>query len=554
MRFRLRVLLLFVSLVAAALGVMLFVVNRSAEREALAEIKRRFAGAADTFKSLVARQNDQSAAFASLLSADYAFKRAFADTDAVTLESNLLSLLRRADAHALAVVMPDGSTRAAVRRDGRRVAEGLFAPLVARADELEADRAEGCVWLDDELHEFVLVPLLAPDLVAWVGLGRRIDADLATDLGQRAGLEVVFRRAQPPRVLGSTLAPALAEAFSKLPAEVAASTPLLGGERHLVAAIDLPDLSAAGASVHVLASLDARLAPTRRLQSRLLLAGVALLAGALLAAVLFARSLSLPVQSLAAHTRRIAAGDYAARLDLRRRDELGELATAFNAMSAGLAERDRVRDLLDKNVSPEVAARLLRDGHALGGEEREVTVLFCDLRGFTTLSEGLPAPELVALLNRYLDRMSAAIEQTGGIIDKYIGDEIMALFGAPVAAADSADRAARAALAMRAALAGLNRELAVEGRPPLAFGIGINTARVVAGNIGSHRRLNYSVIGDGVNLAARLQTLTRREDYAADIILSESTRAAFVSNFPLRDLDEVTVKGKTRAVRIHALG
>lgn len=552
MRFRLRVLLLFVSLVAAALGVMLFVVNRSAEREAVAEIERRFAGATDTFGQLVARQNDQAAAFASLLAADYAFKRAFADTDAITLESNLRSLLLRADAHAIAVVMPDGATRAAVRRDGRRVSEGLFSPLVARADELEADRAEGCVWLDDELHEFVLVPLLAPELVAWVGLGRRIDTDLAADLSQRSGLEVVFGRVNPPRVLGSTLAPALAEAFAARPRDD--TTPSLGGERFLVAAIDLPDLARAGASAHVLASLDARLAPTRRLQARLLLAGGLLLAGALGAAVLFARSLSRPVQALAAHTRRIAAGDYAARLGLRRRDELGELASAFNAMSAGLAERDRVRDLLDKNVSPEVAARLLRDGHALGGEEREVTVLFCDLRGFTTLSEGLAPPELVTLLNRYLDRMSAAVEEAGGIIDKYIGDEIMALFGAPVAAADSADRAVRAALAMRAALAGLNRELAAEGRPPLGFGVGINTARVVAGNIGSHRRLNYSVIGDGVNLAARLQTLTRREDYAADVILSESTRAALVSEFPLRDLGEVVVKGKTRAVRIHALG
>lgn len=144
----------------------------------------------------------------------------------------------------------------------------------------------------------------------------------------------------------------------------------------------------------------------------------------------------------------------------------------------------------------------MREGAALGGEEREVTVLFCDLRGFTPR-------ELVALLNRYFDRMSAA-------------------------------------------LAELNRELAAEGRPPLAFGVGINTARVVAGNIGSHRRLNYSVIGDGVNLAARLQTLTRRAEFAADIIVSDHTRAALVSAYSLRDLGEVVVKGKSRAVRVHA--
>jgi adenylate cyclase len=208
---------------------------------------------------------------------------------------------------------------------------------------------------------------------------------------------------------------------------------------------------------------------------------------------------------------------------------------------------------LDKNVSPEVAAQLVREGAALGGEEREVTILFCDLRGFTPLSEGLEPRELVTLLNRYLDRMSSAIESQGGVIDKYIGDEIMALFGAPVGAPDSADRAVRASLSMRAALAKLNQELATEGRPPLAFGIGINTARVVAGNIGSHRRLNYSVIGDGVNLAARLQTLTRRPEFSADILISEPTRAALGGRYALRDLGEAEVKGKSRAVRIHAV-
>lgn len=558
MRFRIRLLLLLAGLVAAALGVMLAVVNRSAEREAVAEIRARFDRAAGTFQNLVARQNQQAASFASLVAADYAFKRAFADTDAPTLESNLRSHIARAEAHAIAVVTPEGDVLAALNRAGTTTAPRLFAPLIERASTEDLDRAEGCVWLDDILHEFVFVPMNAPDLVAWVGLGLRIDDALAADLGQRSGLEVVFRRDHPRTLLATTLPAPVASAFAATDPGFATSasagdTITLAGERFLVAAIPLPDLAAAGASAHVLASLDARLAPTRRLQARLLLAGAALLAIALLAAVWFARSLSRPVQQLADHTRLIAAGDYTTRLDLRRRDELGELADAFNALGAGLAERDLVRDLLDKNVSPEVAARLLRDGAALGGEEREVTVLFCDLRGFTPLSESLAPRDLVTLLNRYLDRMSAAIEAEGGVIDKYIGDEIMALFGAPVAAPDSADRAVRAALAMRSALAELNHELAAEDRPPLGFGVGINTARVVAGNIGSHRRLNYSVIGDGVNLAARLQTLTRREEFATDIIVSGFTRAALVSNYSLRDLGEITVKGKSHAVRVHAL-
>ncbi|MSU49207.1 MAG: adenylate/guanylate cyclase domain-containing protein [Opitutus sp.] len=222
-------------------------------------------------------------------------------------------------------------------------------------------------------------------------------------------------------------------------------------------------------------------------------------------------------------------------------------------MTASLTERDLVRDLLDKNVSPEVAAQLLRDGATLGGEEREVTVLFADLRGFTTLSEKLPARDLVSLLNRYLDRMSAEIEAQGGVIDKFIGDAIMALFSAPVTQIDAADRAIAAALAMERALVQLNRELAAEGIPPL--GIGVYTARVIAGNIGSQRRLNYSVIGDGVNIASRLQSLTRTAEYRTNVIVSAAALAALRApeKVTARPPGSVQVKGRNEPVEIFAV-
>ncbi len=170
--------------------------------------------------------------------------------------------------------------------------------------------------------------------------------------------------------------------------------------------------------------------------------------------------------------------------------------------------------------------------------------------------------------------MSLALEAHGGVIDKYIGDAIMALFGAPVSQGDDADRALAAALAMERALATLNAELAAEGRSPLAIGIGINTARVVAGNIGSARRLNYSVIGDGVNVAARIEALTRNPEYRATIITTAATLAArrpsdlktpaanYDSRSPftngphtitLRPLGIVPVKGRTEPVEIFAV-
>ena len=249
----------------------------------------------------------------------------------------------------------------------------------------------------------------------------------------------------------------------------------------------------------------------------------------------------------------IASGNYQVPVHLRGAEEFERLAGAFNAMTEGLAERDRVRDLLDKNVSPEIAAELMRSGSVLGGEEREITVLFSDLRGFTTLCESLAPREVVQLLNRYLTRMTAEIESEGGVVDKFIGDAIMAIFGAPVDQPDAPERAVRAAQRMRAVLVEFNDELAAEKRLPLSFGIGINTTRAIAGNIGSSRRLNYSVIGDGVNVAARLQALTRQPHFATDVIISAATASRLSSVHPIRPLGTVPVKGRHGQVEIFAL-
>ncbi len=359
-----------------------------------------------------------------------------------------------------------------------------------------------------------------------------------------------------PRVLASTLPAELSQAAAGRAAATPASPEIveLAGERYVTLFKPQEVLGQRGTLIVLQRALSAELAGARQLEGRIL--GISLIALAVAALVAFwiARGVSQPILQLAAHTRQVAAGDYTQRLDLARADELGVLATAFNQMSAGLAERDRVRDLLDKNVSPEIAARLLREGAGLGGEEREVTILFADLRGFTTMSESLPPGELLSLLNRYLDRMSAEIERHGGVIDKFIGDAIMALFGAPVAQDDAAENAIAAALGMERALALFNAELIAEGKPPLGIGVGINTARVVAGNIGSQRRRNYSVIGDGVNVAARLQAETRKAEFGTNIVASAATVAAVRERrFRLRPLGSVQVKGRLASVEIFAV-
>jgi adenylate cyclase len=259
------------------------------------------------------------------------------------------------------------------------------------------------------------------------------------------------------------------------------------------------------------------------------------------------------VLQLATGARQIAAGDYQHRVKLRQRDELGSLCASFNQMSEGLAERDLVRDLLGKVVSPEVATELLQKGVALGGEEREVTVLFSDLRSFTSMSEDLPPQEMLGILNHYFSRMSAIVEKHGGVVDKYVGDALMALFGAPLAKPDDADRALETALEMTEALDELNEQWQEAGLPAIGVGIGINTDVVVAGNMGSATRLNYTVIGDGVNLASRLEGLTKTPEYETRIIVSASTLAKARQRFHTRRLGEVAVKGKQKETEIFAL-
>ena len=327
----------------------------------------------------------------------------------------------------------------------------------------------------------------------------------------------------------------------------------LEDEPYLTLIVPLRLLGDDPAQIALQRSLNAELAPARELENIMRLISIAALILATVAAIAVARGVSKPVQKLAAHTELVAQGDYETRLTPDRGDEFGQLAESFNRMTDGLAERDKVRDLLDKNVSPEIAAQLMRDGAALGGEEREVTILFADLRGFTPLSENMQPRELIELLNDYLERMSAEIERHGGVIDKFIGDAIMAVFGAPLKQDGDADHALQSALAMERALEKLNLELAAAGRPKLGIGIGINTARVVAGNIGSHRRLNYSVIGDGVNVAARLEALTRTPEYKTNILVSAATIQAAQENYGARDLGSVTVKGRQEPVAIFSL-
>jgi adenylate cyclase len=563
-RFGSRLLLLIAGLLALAQCANYFLVVWANRNNAVERIHSDLDKGALLFTHRVDARLDDLTSRAALMSGDYAIRQLFLEdrTDPATVSSALETYRVRMGVPFMTLLSPDGSRLGDTGGGLPASALKPFDDLIARAVQADDPRAHGYARLPPEgsggkLYALLVVPVYAPrpEIVAWIGLAFPIDRQFASELKADAQLEVTFYLGSFGEMtpVESTL-PQAAQA----PAAVSGikegdRTVNVAGVPYVTAFRSLPLITPGQAVIALQRSLRAELEPSLLLERFLLILLLVSLCVAAAVASWFAGSLSSPLRTLTEHTEVIARGDYESRLHLDRADEIGQLATSFNRMSEGLAERDKVRDLLEKNVSPEVAAQLMREGSVLGGEEREITVLFVDLRNFSTLSESLPPRDVLVLLNRYFDRMSGIVEIYHGIVDKYMGDEIMALFGAPVPLANHANNAILAALEMKSALARLNAELATEDLAKLKFGIGINTAKVIAGNMGSSRRLNYSVIGDGVNVASRLQGLTRMSQYRADILVSASTLAASKGKFRTRALGAVPVRGRDEPVEIFAV-
>jgi adenylate cyclase len=217
-------------------------------------------------------------------------------------------------------------------------------------------------------------------------------------------------------------------------------------------------------------------------------------------------------------------------------------------------EKRKVRKTFERYVSPGVIALIEKNPKKYfktGGESKELTVMFSDIRSFTTIAEGLTPDELVFLLNQYLGEMTDILFRRWGTLDKYIGDAVMAFWGSPFPQDDHAIRACACALEMRTRLAELNLQWMAEGRKKLAIGIGINTGEVNVGNMGSSRRFAWTVMGDNVNLASRLEGITK--DYHVQCVVSESTYQATRDHYVFREMDRIKVKGKTLPVTIYEL-
>lgn len=322
-----------------------------------------------------------------------------------------------------------------------------------------------------------------------------------------------------------------------------------GGARWSIQSEPLvPDQSSAGHRV-VAVPLDPVLAPYASIQRALFFGGLGALLLAALVAGMLSRSLTRPVRILVDASRRVAEGDYETVVEVDSRDEMKTLADAFNAMTRGLLTREQYRSVLNKVVSPDIAAELMKGDVELGGENRELSVLFADIRGFTPLTEGMEPQQVIALLNDCMERLSNAVDMEGGVVDKFIGDELMAVFGAPVGQPDHALRAVSAAVRMREAIGEMNHARSVRGERPIQVGIGVATGVAVAGNMGSTDRMNYTVLGDIVNLAARLTSSAG----PGEILVSSATRAAAGHACVAQALGGRSLKGFASEIEVFAV-
>jgi class 3 adenylate cyclase/SAM-dependent methyltransferase len=264
-------------------------------------------------------------------------------------------------------------------------------------------------------------------------------------------------------------------------------------------------------------------------------------------AVFVSRSVRRPLGAVVGGARDIAQGDLTTRIDLDRRDEFGVLGQNFNQMAEGLEEREFIRETFSRYMDEEVAERLLTQPEALapGGDITEVTILMSDLRGFSVLTSRLGPEGIVQLLNDYLAAMTEVIHAQGGWINEFIGDAILCIFEAP----DDAERAMRCALAMQLALDRFNRESDAYRDLDLAMGIGLERGRVLIGNIGGEQRVKYGVIGDAVNMAARIESLT----IGGQILVSRGVLVQALDTFDVGEAMTVSVKGRAEALTVYEL-
>ncbi|TGM98417.1 HAMP domain-containing protein [Leptospira mayottensis] len=285
-------------------------------------------------------------------------------------------------------------------------------------------------------------------------------------------------------------------------------------------------------------------------KTNLLIMGIALCL-ALLIVFFFAKTITKPLLHLLQATTEIARGNFKVKISSTTKDEVGLLTDYFVDMGKGLEEREKVKDALGRFVNKEIAEMVLKHELTLGGERKMCAIFFSDIRSFTSISEKLQPEEVVEFLNEYMTEMVHCVNETHGIVDKFIGDAIMATWGAAKTSDKDAENAINGSLMMREALLKFNQGRGGEKKPIIQIGCGLNYGPVIAGQIGSEQRLEYTVIGDAVNLASRVEALNK--PFGTDILITQNLLDHVPDIFNVEKMQSIKVKGKEEPQVIYAV-
>jgi adenylate cyclase len=547
---------LIIAVLLATLGFTQLVVTREVERT----LNRELLTTGEVFDGLLTERAARLQTNSILLASDFALKSVIAthfdpsSYDPATLASAAQSYQNRigvdlfwiADETGLVLVSSSG------KHSGRAIEE--LSPLREAMETEEATAAIAAV--DDRLFQLVAVPVFAPDVIGFLLLGQAVDDRLAARLKQATGTDISF--VTQDRVFASSwpgpkrdrVIPSPTVRSALLGAHPARTASPFTAEDETFLSLLVPIESHLPQPLFALMqrSYDEALAPLRSLRQRIVVIGTAALLGALLIGIGLAAGIIAPLQGLVAGMREVLRGNLQYRSRIERGDEIGFIAKSFNEMVDGLEERELIRDTFGRFVSNDVAEAVLAGRVPLEGERRDVSILFQDIRGFTGLSERLDPTALLRLLNRFFTEVVAAVEAEGGVVKQFLGDGVMALFGAPQAHVDHAERAVRAALGIVNRLEGLNGALQQQGIDALEIGVGIHSGTVVAGLIGPDNRIEYGVVGDAVNVASRVESLTR--ELHATILVSRAISEQLGPAFTLGRTATLSVKGKTQPVEV----
>jgi class 3 adenylate cyclase len=496
----------------------------------------------DTIRAAEAERLGRLGLVAQLVSWFPELRALFANTDAATIREFLVGFRQQHDLRELLVAL-DSSGRVLARSD---TFNPLEIPNLQKAwiePLLNGKPSSGYLDVDGRPYHGVLAPAESGGTIfGFVLAAAPIDDRWAHALREASDKEIVILT--PHGVAGTTVP------SQRLPWRTAGdlgvygSTPRqidLGGEKFLSLLVSSPESELKVVSVLSLQSRDMALAPYRMLQAGLLALGLAAAALGIGGSALFARSLTAPIGQLVNATRQVSAGTYDVPLATSREDEIGDLSRAFKKMIEGLRERADMLKFVSHSTAEMIQSQKTPERRL--GERREITLLFCDIRDFTTFAEQRPPEEAVAVLNRYLHLQADLVKQYHGDVDKFIGDAVFAHFTGPDMALD----AIRCGVEIQRAVgsAGIkNPDL-----PMLDVGIGIATGEVIVGSIGSDDRLDYTAIGSPVNLSARLCAAAD----AHEILMSERTFEKVRDLIAAEPVAPMAVKGFTGVVRAYRM-